>query len=86
MPDEIERIQGFPVDWTRIPSESSDEDVDSVRYHAVGNSVTPQVAEWLGKRVRVALAQETLEELVNANAAMEDLHHGRGVSRTVLIP
>ena len=26
-------------------------DADSLRYHAVGNSVTPAVAEWLGGRI-----------------------------------
>lgn len=52
-PNEVERVQGFPLDWT-LPNQvgkiSSDK-LDSLRYHAVGNAVTPQVAEWLGKRL-----------------------------------
>ena len=50
VPVEIERIQGFPENWTDAPAPGK-EDNDSVRYHAVGNSVTPAVAEWLGHRI-----------------------------------
>lgn len=49
-PVEVERVQGFPEGWTDIPT-TGREDSDSLRYHAVGNSVTPQVAEWLGARI-----------------------------------
>ena len=50
VPVEVERVQGFPEGWTDVPTPGR-EDPDSVRYHAVGNSVTPAVAEWLGKRI-----------------------------------
>ncbi len=50
IPVEVERVQGFPDGWTDIPAEGR-EDPDSMRYHAVGNSVTPAVAEWLGARI-----------------------------------
>jgi len=50
IPIEVERIQGFPEGWTDAPV-SGKEDADSLRYHAVGNSVTPAVAEWLGRRI-----------------------------------
>lgn len=50
VPVEVERVQGFPDGWTDAQLEGK-EDADSMRYHAVGNSVTPQVAEWLGHRV-----------------------------------
>jgi DNA (cytosine-5)-methyltransferase 1 len=49
-PTEVERVQGFPEGWTDAPTKSK-EDADSLRYHAVGNSVTPHVAEWLGRRI-----------------------------------
>ena len=52
MPHEVETIQGFPEGWTKLPNYSDTDDVDSARYHAVGNSVTPQVAEWLGQRIK----------------------------------
>lgn len=61
MPNEVELIQGFPENWT-LPGDldglSSDK-VDSLRYHAVGNAVTPQVSEWLGRRVMGALNPES---------------------------
>lgn len=51
-PLECERIQGFPDDWT-VPREKIDDTdrLDSLRYHAVGNAVTVNVAEWLGRRI-----------------------------------
>lgn len=53
MPIEVERVQGFPENWTllRNPGKLAAEKIDSLRYHAVGNAVTPQVAEWLGHRM-----------------------------------
>ncbi len=68
MPNEVEEIQGFPLDWTRIPAKGSEDDVDSLRYHAVGNSVTPQVAEWLGERVRASLLSEPATEAIKTEA------------------
>lgn len=50
VPIEVERIQGFPENWTNV-SVSGREDPDSARYHAVGNSVTPAVTEWIGRRI-----------------------------------
>lgn len=49
-PIEVERAQGFPDNWTNV-AVSGKEDPDSLRYHAVGNSVTPAVAQWLGQRI-----------------------------------
>lgn len=51
-PLECERIQGFPDDWT-LPREKIDDvdRLDSLRYHAVGNAVTANVAEWIGRRI-----------------------------------
>ena len=47
----------FPERWTLPPpNKARDEDIDSLRYHALGNAVTPPVAEWLAKRVRSYLA------------------------------
>jgi DNA (cytosine-5)-methyltransferase 1 len=57
-PDECEGIMGFPKDWT-IPTEVKykEDDLDSLRYHALGNAVTPPVAEWLAKRIKMYLEQ-----------------------------
>ncbi len=43
-PTEFEKLQGFPAGWTEGIT-------DKERYKAVGNSIVPQVAEWLGKRI-----------------------------------
>lgn len=52
-PSECERIQGFPTGWA-LPQEDfrlTEEAMDSVRYHAVGNAVSVPVVEWIAKRV-----------------------------------
>ncbi len=67
--NEVERAQGFPVDWT-LPNDDlrwSLDKIESKRYHAVGNSVTPQVAEWVGHRLAMVLDrkdQEILRETI----------------------
>lgn len=58
LPIECERLQGFPDDWS-IPPEDSKycnlDDLDSLRYHAIGNAVTVPVAEWLASRIKCYL-------------------------------
>lgn len=49
---EVERVQGFPPNWTLPTGMSTDtQKLESLRYHAIGNSVTPAVARWIGKRI-----------------------------------
>ena len=43
-PIECERLQGFPDGWT-------DGQSDSHRYKQMGNAVTVNVIEWIGKRL-----------------------------------
>lgn len=43
-PAECERLQGFPDDWTGGQS-------DTRRYVQLGNAVTVNVAEWIGRRL-----------------------------------
>ena len=45
-PRECERLQGFPDNWTDGP--------DSRRYAALGDAVTVNVAEWIGRRILAA--------------------------------
>jgi DNA (cytosine-5)-methyltransferase 1 len=63
LPIECERLQGFPDDWT-VPRDTSKfyrvDDLDSLRYHAIGNAVTVPVVEWLARRVRGYLASKNL--------------------------
>jgi len=62
-PREGEAIQGFPVNWT-LPKDAVEdsEDLDTLRYHSVGNAVTVNVAEWLAKRIGDALARRAAEQ------------------------
>jgi site-specific DNA-cytosine methylase len=46
-PTECERLQGFPDGWT-------DEQSDSQRYRQMGNAVTVNVVEWIGKQLMEA--------------------------------
>jgi len=57
-PLECERLQGFPDGWTCLCG-TDDHELgckcpDSPRYRALGNAITVNVAEWLGKRLAVA--------------------------------
>ena len=59
VPVECERLQGFPDGWT-IPPEDSKfyraDDLDSLRYYALGNAVTVPVAVWLAARIKLYLS------------------------------
>ena len=57
-PAECERIQGFPRDWTLPPDPPEDmEELDTLRYKALGNAVTVNVARWLAARIRNSLGK-----------------------------
>jgi DNA (cytosine-5)-methyltransferase 1 len=71
-PNEVERVQGFPEEWTKpigYDDRQSDR-IDSLRYHAVGNSVTPAVAEWVGRRLNEVLLKLDLEALAHSTRAV----------------
>jgi DNA (cytosine-5)-methyltransferase 1 len=71
VPIEVERVQGFPKDWTKPVDESaySTERVDSLRYHAIGNAVTPPVAHWVGSRLIEVLRKQDQFGFVSTEAA-----------------
>lgn len=52
-PVECERLQGFPDGWTQVGTDRPT--ADSHRYKQLGNAVTVNVAEWLGRRIVDAL-------------------------------
>jgi DNA (cytosine-5)-methyltransferase 1 len=55
-PSECEGVMAFPPAWTRLNELHLDqEQLDSARYHALGNAVTPPVANWLARRIRTYL-------------------------------
>ena len=72
MPNETELAQGFPLDWTRPRNfdEKQSDRIDSLRYHAVGNSVTPPVAEWVGHRLMAVMQAQDLD-LIRTSVAAE---------------
>ena len=45
-PTEAERLQAFPDGWTQLGGTA-----DSRRYAALGDAVTVNVAEWIGRRI-----------------------------------
>ncbi|WOQ69550.1 DNA (cytosine-5-)-methyltransferase [Microbacterium limosum] len=60
VPAEVEGLQGFPDGWTVPKGTSVGEDLDSRRYHALGNAVSVPVITWLAERVK---ATATLSNL-----------------------
>lgn len=60
-PLEYERLQGFPDLWT-IPEnfDISDEEIDTLRYHAIGNAVSIPVVEWIAKRIHLELGSRKI--------------------------
>lgn len=50
---EVERLMGFPDNWSRIPYKGKPEEEcsDSPRYHACGNSMAVPVMRWIGERI-----------------------------------
>lgn len=53
-PIECEKLQGFPVDFTKIPyrNKSADDCPNGVRYKALGNSMAVNVMAWIGQKIQ----------------------------------
>jgi DNA (cytosine-5)-methyltransferase 1 len=61
VPVECERLQGFEDGWT-IPDDPKflrADDLDSLRYYALGNAVTVPVAAWLAGRIMAYLQKNS---------------------------
>lgn len=62
-PTEAERLQGFPTNWT-VPSSSLTTkeifDLDTERYHAIGNAVSVPVVVWIANRIKAIKTEKTL--------------------------
>lgn len=57
-PRECEGLQGFPYDWS-YPHDDfhlSNDEIDSLRYHALGNAVSVPVIEWIGRNLKTAFS------------------------------
>lgn len=61
-PKESERLQGFPDLWT-LPKglKMSEDDIDTLRYQAIGNAVSVPVIEWLASRIKIQLESQDNE-------------------------
>jgi len=60
-PKESERLQGFPDMWTLPKGLNLDEDeIDTLRYQAIGNAVSVPVIEWIADRVKAGLKSKDL--------------------------
>lgn len=65
MPRECEGVMGFPAGWTRPDAAAhaadTPDDIDTLRYQALGNAVTPPVAKWLAGRIKRYLGMAEAE-------------------------
>lgn len=59
-PLECERLQGFPDGWTEFYADGS-RVADGPRYRMMGNAVTVNVAEWIGRRIMQAENEDKAE-------------------------
>lgn len=66
-PWECELLQGFPLDWTDIPSAS-----DSARYRALGNSVPVPCVEFIMKSLREVTELEAEKEQIQGEHYAEE--------------
>lgn len=68
-PTECEKLQGFPGSWT-LPHEDfhlSEDAIDTLRYHAIGNAVSVPVVEWIAKRIKTELKASLVESPLAEN-------------------
>jgi DNA (cytosine-5)-methyltransferase 1 len=64
-PPECEGLQGFPNGWT-LPEPNvklAENELDSLRYAALGNAVSVPVVEWIAKRIKKELQTESKERI-----------------------
>jgi DNA (cytosine-5)-methyltransferase 1 len=62
-PTECERLQGFPDGYTDIPWRGKYSAPDGPRYKALGNSMACNVMRWIGRRIEMVEAMNTLQPL-----------------------
>jgi DNA (cytosine-5)-methyltransferase 1 len=68
-PSECEGLQGFPKDWT-LPEphvKLAENELDSLRYAALGNAVCVPVVEWIAKRIRKEWNRKATAEIKTAD-------------------
>ncbi len=68
-PPECEGLQGFPKGWT-LPEphiKLAENELDSLRYAALGNAVCVPVVEWIAKRIKREWNRKTTAEIAVAD-------------------
>ena len=64
-PVESERLQGFPDNWTSPTEEAIyDENINTLRYTAIGNAVSVPVVEWIADKVYSNLNDKSESEAI----------------------
>lgn len=63
-PVECEGLQGFPAGWT-VPTDNRyhNDDLDSLRYHALGNAVSVPTVQWIARNLLLALNDRRIGSL-----------------------
>jgi len=64
-PDESEGLQGFPKGWTipiNVKEMKKISDIDTLRYHAIGNAVSVPVIVWIACRIKEIKGKKTLNK------------------------
>jgi DNA (cytosine-5)-methyltransferase 1 len=83
-PVECERLQGFPSNWTQKGIDEKGNEVNiaqTARYKQCGNAVTVNVAEWIGKRLKIMCGRKDDREFwewwYSLTPAEQEQHIGR---------
>lgn len=93
-PTECERLQGFPTSWS-LPSDDfhlTEDEIDTLRYHALGNAVSVPVVEWVAGRIESELTRRnstarssgaSWDALIHAHDRVPDFGFKRAVKLQV---
>jgi DNA (cytosine-5)-methyltransferase 1 len=57
---DAERLQGFPLGWTDVPSSSDFKRFERYRWRMVGNAVSVPISKWIGDRIMAARSSCTI--------------------------
>ena len=74
-PVESERLQGLPDNWT-LPTEEmvDNENINTLRYTAIGNAVSVPVVEWVAKKVKKQLSNnDDVKDINDVLSSFSDL-------------
>ena len=83
-PIESERLQGFPDNWTLPEGQlNTDENIDTLRYTAIGNAVTVPVVKWIAKKVYEELANTDEERDLEILENYHDFKNTKWDERTI---